>query len=653
MKRFLCILLLTFLKQNIQAQLLPYEQLINDSLQLVLKEGKTDSIRARAAFHLSKIWINRDSAQGLNYLNQGKNLAKDNSYLSAIYRYQVIPSYSDDKEVNAILAILKSYDNKDSWNYQYRVSINRVRWLNNRGRAEEAMQLLKKNIIPLNTKLQDKSYTAEIALETGRAFLNQRMESEAAPYLEKAVAIYETLTPKDEPLLYNQIHTLGALANLYTTLKIDKKADSVIRRAKELLLVQPNFPQELRIIASEAMHLIQIKQYDKAATLLEKTLAKAQGVPKRYLLNLYFQQHKALAGLGYHQEALQLLKKSHPIDSIALNPKLYQNINMGELLRTYALAHEETRDFKQAAQYWKNYFTHRDSVGKDEIAGQISKLEVQLRTQEKDAAIQSLENERIETALRLKNQRILNGLFATLAILLVTLLGFFVYTYRSKQKANAIRVLQLQTDNNLEIAKALLDGEERERQRIGRDLHDSLGGALSGIHMQLSESTQQQTSGTLPRAINQLEESIRELRRISHNMVPESLLSNGLDTALQDLCVASAVNETSIEYQSTDLPSEIPSKIQTNIYRIVQELLTNALRHGKAKKIIVQCLENQGTILLTVEDDGLGFDTITTNLTAGIGLKNIKRRVDYMQGQFSIESQLNQGTIINIEIHVS
>lgn len=653
MKSLLYFLFFLSSVQALYAQLQPIDQAKNDSLLIVLRKGTTDSIQARAAFHLAKIWINIDSAQGLKYLEKGKSLAKSNEYLNAIYRYQAITSYKDEQEVDFLLNIFRKYDNPDSWDYIYRITINRVRWLNNRPRSDEALAMLKKDIIPLVDKLKTPAYLAEVPLEMGRAFLNQGMDDEAVQYLEKSAERYENIQPKSEPILYNHIHVLGSLANVYNTLRNNKKADSVIHRAKELLKIQPNFPQELRIASYEAMHLVLSEQYKAAETLVDQMLAKSKGVPRHYLLNLHFQRYKALAGMKDYHKALSALQQSHPIDSIQIDLKTYGSVDLSKILQSYAIAYEDVDDYKQASQYWKRYVKHRDSVSKDEIATEISKLEVQLRTQEKDAAIDNLKIEKDKADLKIKNQQILNWLFALATGLLLTLLGFILYIYKNKQQATSNRIKQLETANKLEVTKALLEGEERERQRIGRDLHDSLGGSLSGIRMQLSESQQQQPEPILDRAIVQLEDSIAEVRRIARNMVPESLLCSGLDTGLQDLCVAFSSADVAIEYQSAGISANLPVNIQTNIYRIVQELLVNALKHGKANNIIVQCIQSKNTILLTVEDNGKGFSITDAQHTPGIGLKNVQRRVDYMQGQYNIESAPGHGTTINIEIHVN
>lgn len=653
MKIFCFLLFFLSSLSALYAQLTPHDQLKNDSLLTLLKTGHTDSIRARAAFHLSKLWIDNDSTKGVQYLQQGKILAKDNEYLNAIYRYQSIPSYKDKQEVKALLAIFNRYKNPDSWDYAYRLSINRVTWLINQPQPEEAIAMLQQDVIPLVRKLKKPNFQAEINLEMGRAFYNQGMNNKAVPYLEKSAAIYESIQPKDRVLLLDHAHTLTVLANVYHTLMNDK-ADSVIQRTKSLLKQAPSLPQELRIVSLAAMRLNQSGKFQAAEQLINQTLAKTNGVPVRYLLSLHFQRYKARMGMGDYRAALHLLQQSHPIDSIQHHPTKYAAIDLSELLPAYAKTHEKLGDYKQASAYWQQYIQHRDSVSKDQIAAEISKLEVQLRTQEKDAAIQTLEAAQSENALRLKNQRILNGLFAAAAVFLLTVLGFILYIYRSKQRANKDKIQQIETDSKLGVANALLEGEERERQRIARDLHDSLGGSLAGIRIQLSASRQEQLAPdpTIDRAIVQLEHAIAEVRRIARNMIPESLLARGLDTALQDLCAAFSPSSIHIEYQSSGLSPDIPILTQTNIYRVVQELLVNAVRHGKASQIIVQCIQEDNRILLTVEDDGQGFKPEDTLMNPGIGLQNIQRRVDYMQGQLSIESEPGEGTAVNIEIHV-
>ncbi|MNN72413.1 Sensor histidine kinase ComP [compost metagenome] len=135
-------------------------------------------------------------------------------------------------------------------------------------------------------------------------------------------------------------------------------------------------------------------------------------------------------------------------------------------------------------------------------------------------------------------------------------------------------------------------------------------------------------------------------------MMPESLLKNGLETALHDLCADLISSEVQIEFQSSGLLADLSMNNTVHIYRIVQELLTNAIKHGKAKNILVQLIQEGDTILITVDDNGKGFDTGKMSNVTGIGLKNIQNRVDFLKGKLSIDSDPRNGTSVNIEIYV-
>lgn len=135
-------------------------------------------------------------------------------------------------------------------------------------------------------------------------------------------------------------------------------------------------------------------------------------------------------------------------------------------------------------------------------------------------------------------------------------------------------------------------------------------------------------------------------------MMPESLLKFGINTGLKDLCELYRTPETAIEYESFQIEEDIPQQIQLTIYRIVQELLSNAIKHSKASLVLVQCSQNQNRLFITVEDNGKGFDVDTNSFGSGMGLENIRNRVSYLDGQIEISSVPNEGTIINIELDV-
>ncbi|MGZ5287558.1 MAG: sensor histidine kinase, partial [Flavisolibacter sp.] len=148
--------------------------------------------------------------------------------------------------------------------------------------------------------------------------------------------------------------------------------------------------------------------------------------------------------------------------------------------------------------------------------------------------------------------------------------------------------------------------------------------------------------------------SINEMRRVAHNMMPEALVKFGLDTALNDFC--NDVNQTGallISYQSIGIRDvQLDQTTSITIYRIVQELINNTMKHAAAKSAIVQVSKTGNEISMTVEDDGKGFNTAILESARGIGWNNIQSRVSYLNGKLDVRSEAGKGTSVHIELNV-
>ncbi len=155
------------------------------------------------------------------------------------------------------------------------------------------------------------------------------------------------------------------------------------------------------------------------------------------------------------------------------------------------------------------------------------------------------------------------------------------------------------------------------------------------------------------RTIDMLDSSIKEMRRVAHNMMPEALVKFGLDAALKDYC--NDINSSGalhVSYQSYGLEqAEIDQTTAITLYRIVQELVSNALKHAAARTAIVQVTKMEQTISVTVEDDGKGFDPAVVDRSGGIGWSNIRNRVEFLKGKLEIRSEAGKGTSVHIEIN--
>ena len=279
--------------------------------------------------------------------------------------------------------------------------------------------------------------------------------------------------------------------------------------------------------------------------------------------------------------------------------------------------------------------------------------------EKKERQINDLKTEtRIKSLTILRKNTLNYILIGTAASLLI--ISLLTYrNYNQKKKLQQQRISELETQQQLSATEAILKGEEQERSRLAKDLHDGLGGMMSGIKYSLLTMKKNQimtpeNQQAFERSIDMLDSSINEMRRVAHNMMPEALVKFGLDTALNDFC--SDVNQTGVlqvSYQSIGIKEEQFEQITAiTIYRIVQELINNTMKHAAARSAIVQVSKTNEVISITVEDDGKGFDTTMLEGVKGIGWNNIKSRVDYLKGKLDVRSEPGNGTSVHIELNV-
>ncbi len=292
-----------------------------------------------------------------------------------------------------------------------------------------------------------------------------------------------------------------------------------------------------------------------------------------------------------------------------------------------------------------------DASLNEKVLKSTADLEKKYETEKKDNQIKLQQAE-------IKRKSTLNYILIGGAVALVVVSFLSYRNYRQKQKLQQQRIYELETEKKLAATEAVLKGEEQERTRLAKDLHDGLGGMLSGIkysfqtmkgNLIMTPENQQ----AFERSMDMLDSSIREMRRVAHNMMPEALVKFGLDTALKDFCAD--INQTgalNVSYQSIGMEaSVIEQTTAITVYRIVQELINNTMKHAAAKNAIVQVSRTNGILSVTVEDDGKGFDTAVLSQVRGIGWDNIKNRVEFLKGTLDVDSQPGKGTSVHIELN--
>ena len=310
------------------------------------------------------------------------------------------------------------------------------------------------------------------------------------------------------------------------------------------------------------------------------------------------------------------------------------------------------QDLAGANFYQDKWVVLKDSLQQQDLREYSLDLETKYETESKIAKIKL-------QASQLRQKSIINYILIGSAAAMLIILLLLFYNYRNKQRLQQQLIQDLETRQLLTATEAVLKGEEQERSRLAKDLHDGLGGMLSGIKYSFNTMKGNliltpENAQAFERSMDMLDSSIKEMRRVAHNMMPEALVKFGLNTALKDFCNdISTSGALQVSYQSIGIQDVVLDQTTAiTIYRIVQELINNSMKHAAARTALVQVSKEDGRMTVTVEDDGKGFDTSLLKHARGIGWTSIQNRVDFLKGKLDVHSQPDKGTSVLIELSV-
>jgi signal transduction histidine kinase len=326
--------------------------------------------------------------------------------------------------------------------------------------------------------------------------------------------------------------------------------------------------------------------------------------------------------------------------------------------KTLADAFEATGQYKQAALHRRLYTVMRDSLMKAEKLELVYNVEMKYRIADKnkELAQKELAIARNESRLKTKNFWI-GGISA--GLVLISLLSVLLYrNNRHKQTLQEEKIRNLRQEVQITSLHALIAGEEKERSRIARELHDGMGGTLASIRTRVSaifrrHATTDVTNDFLE-VMQLLEEASADLRKTAHNLMPEILLNEGLARASLLFCErVHKGHQLKINAGIWGKVQRLPGDLELTAYRIIQELVHNILKHAKATEATVQIVFHDSQLCITVEDNGTGMAAGAGEQSGGMGLQTIRERVQMMNGQIDIASTPGQGTSIYIELGIS
>ena len=392
------------------------------------------------------------------------------------------------------------------------------------------------------------------------------------------------------------------------------------------------------------------KQYAIALPYLEKAMnLRLKAEDKKALSSTYAKLGEAYLGINK-----MVLSKEMLIESLALANEVGVVEEEMETVGLLADLYSKTDRYDSAYFYGKAYRALRDSVYTHRLDQQIVEVQARYDTQRQKSENELLVrmNQLYESQLTQRKTEIWLLIFV-----LISFTGagiFFYYRYRQRQRDLHTQALLKLNEKRMQ---AVIDAQESERRRIARDLHDGVGQKLSGIRLQW-ESMKMQVENPVREErfvfmSKLLDETVQEVRNISHQMMPKELEQFGLIPAIEQTLLKSfEFSDLVYEFEHHGMEERVPQVIELALFRILQELISNIIKHSQATQVTIQLINNKRNLVMVVEDDGVGvaYSPVKPSGKAGIGMMNVESRVEAIKGHLYIESENGKGMAITIRI---
>jgi two-component system sensor histidine kinase DegS len=355
------------------------------------------------------------------------------------------------------------------------------------------------------------------------------------------------------------------------------------------------------------------------------------------------------------EEAIRIL---HDADNIKLKSDRLDS--KAELYYQLSAYYQVKEDYKASLKYLELSNEKKDSIRKDKQQTKVRIIEEELDNEKLRA--DNLEQETKNLAQKSKTKQITIALTSTL--LLGSIIAFLVYrnTKRKQRIAEQDRELQIQKtetilkEKELETINAMVSGQEKERLRLAGELHDNLGSTLATVRMQVENLERNLDKVDDPKALLQktnalVNEAYDKVRSISHQRNSGVMAKDGLLPAVQKLArTVSSNNSLQVAVQDFGLENRIPNELEITMFRIIQELVTNIIKHAQATEASISLTQHHNELNIMVEDNGKGFKVGKLEEKDGMGLGNIERRIEHLEGTMEVDSMLGRGTSISIDI---
>ena len=573
-------------------------KLYNDSLfDLSKKESNRKMVMTSTYNRGVFSRLNGDYAEGERSLNQFLNYAlsiKDSAEIAdANYQLGSVYMYLDKKEdaISKFVEALKYLENSDDNTKKGKI-LNGIAIIYSQTSQYEKSKEYNGKAMEIALQEKDSTFLSILYNGLGITLKNQDSTERALGYFKKSLAIGEKM---------NNLRVMG-----YQYRNI-----GIIHSLKE--------------------------EYAKAEPYLIKALAIRRQMKDKStiggslsdLANIYLETNRLEKAESYLNEAIAIFKDNKTVSN---ENAMYYYLSSLEAKRGNS---------EKALDLMDRYYTTKDSLENIDLQEKINDIDLKYQSEKKDKEI-------VEQKLSIQES---NSKTRTMTILIVSLLlGSILlwFSFSQRQKRMQQQLVSIKREQEVRTLESLMEGEEKERLRIAKELHDGVNGDLSAIKFKLS-SLLEMNNSVIKEAVTMIDNSCDQVRAISHNLVPPSLKNFNLVEAVEEYCQSmNSIHAPEVHFQQVGDAIDLDKKQEANLFRIIQELVTNSIKHAEAKEINVQLSHLKNTIQLTVEDDGKGFDPKTVK-SDGIGMQNVQSRVDYLNATLDFVSN-EKGTSYTIAL---
>lgn len=618
-----------------------------------LQGENCDTLTARKLFTESQILLSKDIGKSYSQALKAYALVKDCPNSSVYFEslLSLCAAHYQKDQSDSIIALLEPLLKQLPANtpLKYRAGIN------HKLSSAYTMQTksekgLKYGFEALKNyeAIHDSTNTANMMVNIANVYQQQNNFKQANHYLRSAENIASHL--KRKTVLGNVYNTMGILYAEHGQL------DSSLR----FFLVSTAIREQLNDLTTLAWNYnnlgglyVMLEKPKEAILYLEKALKKFEEAGN------YEGQSSVANNLGElnmqtgdTKKALAYYSYSRKLYSLTNNPE-----NLENLYNNLSVYYDKMGDLKTAFRYSDSLIVLKDSLYGRRLDKSIAEMQVKFDVEKKDL---ELAKNKAELETKEKQVFIKNIVIVSVIILALMLVILGTLFYRKKQVEQKAK-LDASVAHEKELrTKAILEAEEKERRRIAQDLHDGVGQLLSAAKMNLSnldskiQINNEEQRTAMQNAISLVDDSVKEVRTVSHNMMPNTLIKLGLASAIREFITKLGNAPTlKVDLEIVGLDTRLDNQVETVLYRVIQEIINNIIKHAKASQISMQLVRHETELNVMVEDNGVGFDITKLETSDGIGLKGIQTRIELLGGAVHFDSALGRGTTVIIDVPLS